>query len=105
MIKSPDKGCTVQLFCGWAFNDTSGKVSSKQEALVYSPTRTPSHLENDVVVYDFEDYPFTTLASQLRFNGSGKAIKLRYESLPGKDFVLEGYSIEGITKREPEADK
>ena len=102
MIKSPDKGCTLQLIQGWSWDATSSKQSIKQEALVYSPTRTPKTIGGD---WDFDSYPFTTVVSQLRFKGSSRVFKLRYESIEGKDFVLEGYNIEGVTRREAEADR
>lgn len=107
MIKSPYWGCNLQLIAGWSWHETSGKESPKQEALVFSPTRTPHTVDPDTqeVVYNFDDYPFSTVVSQLRFHGSSKVFKIRYESLQDKDFNLEGYAIEGVSRKEPEADK
>ena len=107
MIKSPFMGCTLQLITGWSTGIESGKESPKQEALVYSPTRTP-HTTNPITHetnYEFDSYPFSTLVTQLRFHGSSRVFKLRYESIIDKDFNLEGYAIEGVSRKEPEADK
>ena len=107
MIKSPSMGCTLQLIAGWSWNAASGKESPKQEALVFSPTRVPHTVDpgTQEVTYNFDGYPFSTVASQLRFHGSSKVFKIRYESVTDKYFNLEGYAIEGVSRREPEADK
>lgn len=107
MLVSPDMGCTLQLIAGWSCTSESNKESAKQQALTYSPTRTPKTVDpgTGAVTWLFDDYPFSTIATQLRFHGSSKVFKLRYESVEGKDFNLEGYSIEGVSRKEPEADK
>lgn len=104
MIESPTRGCLLKLKYGWSWDESSNRETQYQKALTYSPTKTPSHMDGNTKVYDFEDYPFTTLVTQLRFHGEAKVVCLRYESIPGKSFTLEGYSIEGVTRKEPEAD-
>lgn len=99
MLLNPEKQCRLSITYGWADYGEAGKTTPQQEALAYSPTRLAQ------VNNDFDNYPFSTVATNLRFHGSGKVMRLRYESVPGKDFVLEGYAIDGISKREGEADK
>jgi hypothetical protein len=39
------------------------------------------------------NYPDTVISSRLKIRGSGRSVRLRFESEQGKDFVLIGYGV------------
>lgn len=86
----------------WDWSDTSlndNKATTKQEAFKYSPTRLA------LVGGVEEDYPHDVIETRLRIRGRGRTAIVRYESTPGKDFVLMGHALEGTEQTSSEGRK
>ena len=99
MITSDIFSARLSVQWDWSNNSSSGKQSRTQEAFKYSPRRL-AQVDNVE-----SDYPFDVVDTRLRVPGSGRTMVVRYESSPGKDFILLGHSITGIETTESEARK
>ena len=69
----------------WDFNDTFG---SNQQAyrLKFPVVVDPNNL-------DVFGYPESVITSRLKVRGTGRSVRIRYESEEGKDFLLLGWGI------------
>lgn len=94
MIISGVAGCKVSLKWDW-----SNKKSAEQQAVLLSPHLLAS------VGGDESNYPTAVIDTRLRMRGTGKTFTVRFESVPGKDMILLGHSIEGFARNVPEAKK
>ena len=69
----------------WDFNQTFGpsqQAYRKKFPVVVDP--------NDLTVYD---YPESVITSRLKVRGTGRSVRVKYESEQGKDFLLLGWGI------------
>lgn len=96
MIISTRMGALLSVIWDWSNNIISKKQSRQQESFKYNTARL--NLVSGVET----DYPFDIVDTKLRVRGSGRAMKLRYDSVTGKDFVLIGHSIAGQERTESE---
>lgn len=94
MQNSTTDSCLVSIKWGW-----SDKVSSQQESV-----RLDSRKLAQVGGVEAA-YPNEVLVSTLRMRGTGHAMQVIFESSPGKDMVLLGHAISGITRDNPEGAK
>lgn len=99
MIVSTTNSALLSVHWDWSNAASSGKQTRQQESFKYSPRRLAQ--VNNVE----SDYPFDVVDTRLRVPGSGRTMVVRYESSPGKDFILLGHSISGIERTESEARK
>lgn len=84
MTPSNIYSCLLTAKFDFAINNNSGKFSTPQQVYKLSTKRLAQ-------VGGVEDnYPFDVVDTRVRVRGSGKVLKLRYESEPGKDFELIG---------------
>lgn len=71
-----------------AYWDFSKKASaSQQQAYRYKKTPVATNNPNDF------GYPDTVIATRLKVRGTGRSMRLRFDSESGKDFHLIGYGI------------
>jgi hypothetical protein len=94
MQNSSTNSCLVGIKWGW-----SDKLSSQQESVRLDPRKLAQVGGVEAA------YPNDVLVSTLRMRGTGHALQLVFESSPGKDMVLLGHSISGITRDTPEGAK
>ena len=80
-------GCLMQSKWEWADNSNSNKYGRKQQVYKIIRTYTP-----DTGEVDF-DNGFPVTVTKVKIRGSGKALKVRYESEEGKDFDILGWAI------------
>ena len=69
----------------WDFNETFGtsqEAYRKKFPVVVDP--------NNLSVYN---YPETVITSRLKVRGTGRSVRIKYESQEGKDFLLIGWGI------------
>lgn len=69
----------------WDFNETFGQTQQayrKKFPVVVDP--------NNLDVFD---YPESVITSRLKLRGSGRSVRIRYESEQGKDFLLLGWGV------------
>ena len=69
----------------WDFNDTFGtsqEAYRKKFPVVVDP--------NNLSVYD---YPESVITSRLKVRGTGRSVRIKYESQEGKDFLLIGWGV------------
>lgn len=62
-------------------------ATSAQQAYRYKKTPIPNGNPDDF------GYPDTVISTRLKVRGSGRSMKLRFESEAGKDFILIGYGV------------
>ena len=100
MIPSDTNSALLSVKWDWTNNkDASAKESRQQEAYKYSPNRLAK------VGGDETLYPFDVIDTKLRVPGNGRTMVVRYESSPGKDFILLGHTLVGVERTESEARK
>lgn len=97
MLESPYMSALLSAHWDWSNGPASNKQTAKQEAFKLSPTRLAA------VGGDARAYPFDTVDTRLRIPGRGRSLVVRYESSPGKDFILLGHTIVGIETTESES--
>lgn len=98
MVESDNMSAKLIVKWDWSSATGSGKETAPQEAFKYSNRRLAN-------AGDEESYPFDVVDTKLRVRGTGRAMVVRYESSPGKDFALIGYSVLGLERTESEARK
>lgn len=85
--KTTNHSCLVTARWEWTDDVKAGRSSEQQQ--VYKRQR--------VVIPDDVNDPFNdgfpVVMTKLKLRGKGKALQLKFESEPGKDFVLYGWSI------------
>jgi hypothetical protein len=70
----------------WDFKTSPSSESQQAYRYKQTPIVNPSSLTNF-------NYPDTVISSRLKIRGSGRSVRLRFESEQGKDFVLIGYGV------------
>jgi hypothetical protein len=70
----------------WDFKTSPSSESQQAYRYKQTPVVNPSSLT------DF-GYPDTIITSRLKIRGTGRSVRLRFESEQGKDFVLVGYGV------------
>jgi hypothetical protein len=84
MTESDFYGCMLTGKFDWSTDNASNKWSTPQQAYKLSTKRLA--LASGIEA----DYPYAIIDTRLRLRGTGRAVVLRYESEPGKDFELVG---------------
>lgn len=79
-------GCTVT--CYWDFKTEPSFKPQEMYRLKYPVAVDTSALST-------YDYPATMVTSRIKMRGRGRVMKLRFESVEGKDFHLIGYHLIG----------
>lgn len=82
MVLSDVYSCMLTTKWDWASNNNTGKWSTPQETYKLSTRRLGASAE--------AGYEFKVVDTRVRARGTGKALVMRYESTPGKDFELIG---------------
>jgi len=80
-------GCKVQAQWDWHRTGSGNRWSNPQTAYRLRRPFSPSSLSDTV------DTGEGVIYTRLKIRGKGRALNLRYESEPGKDFKLLGYSV------------
>lgn len=79
--------CYFQTKWEWADDEVSNKWTSKVQA--YRHRRLPVYTDTDTTF----NTGFPVVVSKNKVRGHGRAIQFRFESEPGKDFDLLGWSV------------
>lgn len=82
---SPIRPSSLLVSAYWDFSKSA--ATSAQQAYRYK--KTPVDTGN---LTDF-GYPDTVITTRLKVRGSGRSMRLRFESEEGKDFILIGYGV------------
>ena len=83
---TPVREGALKMTAYWDFKTTGTATPQNVYRLKYLPTVDPSDLSNF-------NYPHTVLNSKVKLRGSGRTIRLRFESDTGKDFNLLGFEV------------
>lgn len=78
----------------WGVGSISGKTTSTQQAFKYNT----NYLQKVNLVE--ASYPFDVIDTRLKVRGTGRVVKMRYESEEGKDFELLGLVTPFTTESE-----
>jgi hypothetical protein len=78
----------------WGVGAISGKNSRTQQSFKYNT----NYLQKVNLVES--SYPFEVIDTRLKVRGTGRVMKLRYESEEGKDFQLIGHVTPFSTETE-----
>lgn len=70
----------------WDFKTTASSAAQQAYRYKQSPVVNPGDLT------EF-GYPDTVISSRLKIRGTGRSVRLRFESEQGKDFALIGYGV------------
>ena len=100
MITSETNSALLSVEFDWADTLATKKVSETQEAFKYDPRQLARGADGTEVTY-----PYRVIDTKLRVRGAGRTMKVRYESTDGKDFILLGHSIFGMTRSDSEGNK
>ena len=82
---TPVRPSSLFVSSAWDFNDTFGpnqQAYRKKFPVVVDP--------NNLSVYD---YPESVITSRLKVRGTGRSVRIRYESEQGQDFLLLGWGV------------
>ena len=79
-------GLLVSAF--WDFGRNSTSTPQQAYRLKVTPVVDPNNLNSF-------DYPEDVITTRLKLRGSGRSVRLKFESEQGKNFVLLGYSMIG----------
>ena len=86
MTPSTTYSCKLSAAFDWSLSTSSGKETTSQQAYLFSTL----HLKK---VNNVESqYPFSVVDTRLKIKGTGRVMRLRYESEEGKDFQLVGHT-------------
>ena len=83
---TPVRQSSMLVSAYWDFRKTVSSTAQEAYRLKYVPVVDPSNLNS----YNYPDEMVTT---RLKLRGSGRSVRLRFESAQGKDFVLLGYGM------------
>lgn len=86
-------GCQVTGQWDWTTDGTLNKASTSQQGYKLRNKGTPT-------VSKYDDYPQSVTYSKLKVRGTGRAIKLRFESESLKSMHLLGYALPFTTETE-----
>jgi hypothetical protein len=87
VILDNPSGCLLQYKWDWSDSEASKRWSSKRQ--IYRLKQFIPADENDPF-----DYGYEVVETRNKVRGSGKSLKLRFESETGKDMQIEGWAIE-----------
>lgn len=89
---NPIRPSSLLVSAYWDFSKNAS--TSAQQAYRYKKAPVATGNSNDF------GYPETVISTRLKVRGSGRSMRLRFESEEGKDFVLIGYGIvQGANQR------
>jgi hypothetical protein len=84
----PVRPGSLKMSAYWDFKTTTSSAAQQAYLLKYPVVVDPAALTTF-------DYPHTTLRTKLKLRGSGRNLRLRFESEQGKDFDLLGWEQVG----------
>lgn len=99
MVPSTNNSALLSVEFDWSEDSRTGKLTTTQEAFKYDSRRLAQGGGVE------SSYPYRVIDTKLRVRGSGRIMKVRYESTAGKDFVLLGYAVLGNARDTSEASK
>lgn len=99
MVNSDRNSALLSVEFDWSQDSRTNKVTNPQEAFKYDSRRLAQGGNEE------DDYPYDVIDTRLRIRGAGRIMKLRYEATEGKDFILLGYSVLGVSREQSEASK
>ena len=82
----PIRPSSLLVSAYWDFKTTASSAAQQAYRYKQSPVVNPGDLT------DF-GYPDTIITSRLKIRGTGRSVRLRFDSEQGKDFVLVGYGV------------
>lgn len=88
-------GCSLFGKWNWHVTDLGGRWSDPQQAYKLRRPFAPVGEDEDVI-----DTGESLVYTKRKVRGKGRALSLRYESQPGLDFQLAGFSIDGTSATE-----
>lgn len=80
--------CKMKSFWDWATGTNTGKVTEGREIYRLNSLRM-NNVGDDETLYEFE-----VIECKNKVRGHGKAMVLRFESEPGKDFEILGWALD-----------
>ncbi len=83
---NPVRESSLLVSSYWDFRKTTSSNPQQAYRLKYMPVVNESNLNT-------WDYPENVVTTRLKMRGHGRSMRLRFESEPGKDFVLLGFGI------------
>lgn len=83
---TPVNESSILVSSFWDFKTTASSTAQQAYRFKYTPVVDPGDLNSF-------DYPHTVLDTRLKLRGSGKSMRLRFESEQGKNFELLGYAV------------
>ena len=83
---TPVRESSLLVSSYWDFRKTTSSNPQQAYRLKYTPVVNESNLNT-------WDYPENVVTTRLKMRGHGRSMRLRFESEPGKDFVLLGFGI------------
>jgi|15BtaG_2_1085339.scaffolds.fasta_scaffold03546_4 hypothetical protein len=90
---TPVRESSLKISTYWDFRKTVSSAAQEAYRLKYTPVVDPSDLTE-------WDYPDNIVTSRLKCRGSGRNMRLRFESTTGKDFVLLGFGVlQGVNRK------
>jgi hypothetical protein len=99
MVESDKYSAILTVEFDWSEDGRTGKITREQEAFLYDTRRLAQGGGDE------DTYPYKVIDTKLRVRGAGRVMKVRYEADTGKDFILIGHSIYGITRTDSEGSK
>jgi len=84
----PTREGSLKMSAYWDFKTTTSSVAQQVYRLKYPPVVDTSNLTAF-------NYPHTVISTKSKLRGSGRSVRLRFESEQGKDFNLLGYEVLG----------
>ena len=99
MQPSDTNSALLSVGFDWSLSALTKKITRNQEAFLYDTRRFAQGSNVEA------NYPYAVIDTKRRVRGAGRVMKIRYESSTGKDFILLGYSILGVTRNESEGSK
>jgi len=83
---TPVRESSMLVSAYWDFRKTVSSAAQEAYRLKYTPVVDPSNLNS-------YNYPDDMVTTRLKLRGTGRSVRLRFESAQGKDFVLLGYGM------------
>tara|TARA_R110002126_G_scaffold142580_3_gene288495 strand:- start:403 stop:888 length:486 start_codon:yes stop_codon:yes gene_type:complete len=83
---TPVRQSSMLVSAYWDFRKTISSAAQEAYRLKYTPVVDPSNLNS-------YNYPDDMVTTRLKLRGTGRSVRLRFESAQGKDFVLLGYGM------------
>lgn len=83
---TPVRESSLLVSSYWDFRNNTSSTPQQAYRLKYVPVVNESALNT-------WDYPENVVTTRLKMRGHGRSMRLRFESEPGKDFVLLGFGV------------